>query len=100
MRRVVAQFEEYVGLQRRIPAEVTADVTLSRERSELARETVTLPPGSDLASSFTVDEASGVLTATLEHDDALAADNLRRLALSGASTIDEVADSRSWNRPL
>ena len=76
-------------------AAVTADVTLSRERSELARETVTLPPGSDLASSFTVDEASGVLTATLEHDDALAADNLRRLALSGASTISVLVSARN-----
>jgi hypothetical protein len=75
-------------------AAVTATLTLARDRSEIARQELTLVPDSDSALSLTLDDADGVLIASLEHADALSADNVRHLVVPEPSTVNVLITRR------
>jgi hypothetical protein len=61
----------------------------------LWRDTVDLPPGGDVSIARTLRHAGGVLTVRLEHDDGLAADNVRGVVVPSADRRQVRLDGRS-----
>jgi hypothetical protein len=58
-----------------------------RDQTTVAQRTVSLDAAAHAVLSFVVPPTSGVLTANLDHDDALAADNQRTLVLPERPTV-------------
>jgi hypothetical protein len=84
-------------------AGTTARVVLDHDGRPIGERSVQLAAGSDATLSFASSNTGGVLTARLQHQDALAADNVRRLVTGGAAPIRVAArplQSRSLERAL
>jgi hypothetical protein len=68
-------------------ATIDADLRLATDAAEIARQRVTVGARSSSSYSFDLASAAGVLVARLDHQDALAADNVRWLALPAGDGI-------------
>lgn len=58
---------------------VNAPLILAHGAAEVVRLNIAIAPGAETSQSFVLPSSPGVLTARLEHDDARASDNVRRL---------------------
>jgi hypothetical protein len=66
---------------------VRGDVVMTREGAELWRETVDIASGAHTTLVRAVQAGTGIVTVTLEHDDAVALDNVRSAVMASSARM-------------